>query len=107
MKINENKLPVKYALNIFKELDGYPTQTDFLYILLSGLSDQDEIENSFTLSKIWSFMKDVMSSKEELLNFLNFYSGNEECSMVIFSKMGLSKEKKPEESFRVIFNPWA
>jgi len=40
MKINRRKLPVKYSLEIYQDLSGYPTHQDLEYILLCSIEER-------------------------------------------------------------------
>jgi hypothetical protein len=107
MKINQNKLPVKYALNVYKEMQGFPSHMDLVYMLLSNLSDREEIENPFTPSQVWSYMKDGVGTINELHGFLDYVSDSADCPGAFLQKLEMTKGKKPEWQYKVLDNPWS
>lgn len=56
MRINKNNLPVKYALEVYKMVEGYPSTIDLLYEIVSILQDRDKLMEPFTSL---SMMKEV------------------------------------------------
>ena len=107
MKINQNKLPVKYALNVYKEMKEFPSHMDLVYMLLSNLSDREEIENPFTPSQVWSYMKDGVGTINELHGFLDYVSDPADCPGAFLQKLEMTKGKKPEWQYKVLDNPWS
>jgi len=106
MKINPRKLPVKYALNVYKELSTFPSHEDLTYMLLSYLSEKDDIEKPFTPSRVWACMKDGCGTISELEGFLEYASDPVDCPGAFLQKLDMSGGKKPERKFKVINNPW-
>jgi len=47
MKINRSKLPAKYALEVYKMVDGYPSTIDLLYEIVTVLEDRDKMDQVF------------------------------------------------------------
>jgi len=47
VKINRSKLPAKYALEVYKMVDGYPSTIDLLYEIVSVLEDRDKLTQAF------------------------------------------------------------
>lgn len=107
MKINQNKLPIKYALNVYKEMTSFPSHEDLTYMLLSNLSDREEIEKSFTPSQVWQYMKDGVGTIKDLHIFLDYVSDPVACPGAFLQKLEMSKGKKPEWQYKVINNPWS
>jgi hypothetical protein len=107
MKINQNKLPVKYALNVYKEMKEFPTHIDLVYMLLSNLSDREEIEKSFTPSQVWQYMKDGVGTINELQGFLDYVSDPVDCPGAFLQKLEMTQGRKPEWQYKVLDNPWA
>jgi len=70
LKINRRKLPVKYALEIYQDLKGYPSHQDLEYILVSALIDQNTQE--FTPESIWKRMKVALGTINDLRGFLEY-----------------------------------
>jgi len=79
-KINHRKLPVKYALEIYQDLKGYPSHQDLEYILVSTLEDQDMLEKDFTAAPIWKRMKIVLGTIKDLRGFLDYLSEDKETA---------------------------
>lgn len=107
MKINQSKLPVKYALNVYKEMPSFPSHEDLTYMLLSNLSDREEIENSFTPSQVWQYMKDGVGTIKDLQGFLDYVSDSADCPGAFLQKLEMTKGKKPEWQYKVLDNPWS
>lgn len=58
MRIDKNLLPAKYALEVYKMVDGYPSTIDLLYEIVSVLQERDKLEQPFVALDI---MKEVTS----------------------------------------------
>ena len=86
MRIDYNKLPVKYALEVYQELPGYPTAQDKKYILLRVLEEANLLETPFSSKDVWKGMKNCIPTLESLEEFLASLENDEECKVV--------KEKK-------------
>ncbi|MFM2010004.1 MAG: hypothetical protein RLZZ479_395 [Bacteroidota bacterium] len=107
MKINQNKLPIKYLLNVYKEMESFPSHTDLTYMLLSNLSDKEELNSPFTPSQVWPYMKDGVGTISELSGFLDYAADPEDCPGAFLQRIGLTSGKKPEMQYQVINNPWS
>jgi hypothetical protein len=107
MRINQEKLPVKYALNVYKEMPEFPSHMDLVYMLISNLTDREEIEKPFTPSQVWSYMKDGVGTIAELQGFLDYVSDPEDCPGAFLNKLGMTSSRKPEMQYQVLDNPWA
>lgn len=70
MKINRRKLPVKYALEIYQELPGYPSSQDFEYLLITALQEKELLEKDFTAEKVWPTLKHHMGIIQDARDFL-------------------------------------
>ena len=46
-RINRSKLPTKYALEVYKMVDGYPSTIDLLYEIVTVLEDRDKLTQAF------------------------------------------------------------
>lgn len=107
MKINPSNLPVKYALNVYRDMKEFPTHTDMVFMLLSSLSDRDEIDQPFTASQVWQYMKDGVGTIQELRGFLDYVSDSADCPTAFLQKMEMTRSKNPEQIYKVLDNPWA
>jgi len=47
MKINRSKLPAKYALEVYKMVDGYPSTIDLLYEIVNVLEERGKLDQAF------------------------------------------------------------
>lgn len=83
MKINRQKLPVKYALDVYSETPGFPSQTDLEYMLVSTLLEQNRIEAEFTAEHVWDYYKHCVGTISDLRAFLEqlFVDGAVDCSV--------------------------
>ena len=107
MKINPSNLPVKYALNVYREMKEFPTHTDLAFMLLSSLSDRDEIDQIFTSSYVWPYMKDGVGTIQELKGFLDYVSDPTDCPIAFLQRLDIIPGKNPEQTYKVIDNPWS
>lgn len=46
-RINRGKLPTKYALEVYKMVDGYPSTIDLLYEIVTVLEDREKLDQAF------------------------------------------------------------
>ena len=46
-RINRSKIPTKYALEVYKMVDGYPSTIDLLYEIVTVLEDRDKLDQAF------------------------------------------------------------
>lgn len=92
LKINKTQLPAKYALGVYKMVDGYPSTIDILYEVVTILEDRNLLENSFTSM---SLMKEVSARID----------GNDlEHSFDILVTDGWLSKK--ENAYTLIKHPW-
>lgn len=78
MKTNRDKLPVKYALEIYQEIDGYPTHIDLIYILIRTLEENNLINIEFSPENVWVDLKKCIGTLPKLHDFLqNLTEGND------------------------------
>jgi len=71
MRIDINKLPIKYALELYQELPSYPSPEDLEYMLVSALQEKDLLGVEFTAEQVWDYMKSAVPSLNELISFLD------------------------------------
>jgi hypothetical protein len=104
MRINPNKLEVKYALDIYKEIPGFPSHRDLTYILIRTLEDIHMLEQEFVAENIWVGMKTCMGTLADCRGFLEQVSSSENnTEEVLLEKVNTSKKGS---SYRLIRNPW-
>lgn len=105
MRINNNKLEIKYALELYKEVPGFPTHTDITYVLIRALEDTNIIEEDFLPEQIWHHMKSCMATINDLREFLEYISSKEKCSDE-FLLCEKTRNDKKGWYFKLIRNPW-
>jgi hypothetical protein len=71
MRINQNNLEIKYALELYKELPGFPTQKDLLYVLVSCLEEKDLIDKEFNADNVWSSLRTCYSNITDIRTYIN------------------------------------
>lgn len=101
MKINRKRLPVKYALEIYQDLAGYPSHQDLEYLLVSTLEDTNLLESDFTADKIWSGLKMALGTQKDLTKFLDHLS--EDKSIAEFN---VDLKKTSANSYRLDGHNW-
>jgi hypothetical protein len=105
MKINPNKLEVKYALELYKEVPGFPSHRDITYVMIRALEDKGLLEKEFNAGDIWSHMKMCFGTGKELHGFLDYVSSVDECPAeeLLLQKIGTDKNGG---IYKLIRNPW-
>jgi hypothetical protein len=105
MRINNNKLEIKYALELYKEVPGFPTQKDITYVMIRSLEDQNIIEQEFLAENIWNAMKTCVATISDLRKFLDQVSSATECGEigVLLEK---TKTSNKGDYYKLIRNPW-
>lgn len=98
MKINQSKLPIKYLLNVYQEMPGYPTYDDLCYALVSTLDDTTRLSKDFLPEQVWVGMKYHFTTIEELKEFLNKLSNPDGDSII--------KLEKNKDRFKLTYMPW-
>lgn len=74
LKINRNRLPAKYALEVYKMVDGYPSTIDLLYEVVTILEERKTLEDPFTAMSLMKEVntrvdgKDLEDSLEEMVS---------------------------------------
>ena len=99
MRINRNKLPVKYALEIYQELPGYPSTQDLEYILMTTLEEKELLEKDFTAERVWPIMKQHLGIIQDARDFLEELADESDSRDVKITKTSLN-------SYRVTSHSW-
>jgi len=97
MRINQNKLEVKYALDIYKEIPGFPSHTDITYVMIRALEDTNLVGEEFLPENIWHHMKTCMATMQDLRAFLD--TNTSLCEKTRADKKG--------SYYKLINNPWS
>ena len=92
LAIDRKKLPIKYALEVYKMVDGYPSSIDILYELVGILEDRASLYEEFTCISV---IKEV-STRET--------SKDLEESLTTLSNDGWLIKTK--EKYRLSNHPW-
>ena len=98
MNINQSKLPIKYLLNVYQEIPGYPTSDDLCYALVSTLDDTSRLSKDFLPEHAWVGMKHHFTTIEELRTFLDKLVNPESDSPI--------KLEKNKDRFKLTYMPW-
>lgn len=91
MRIDINKLPIKYALELYQELPSYPSPEDLEYLLVTALQEKDLLGVEFTAEQVWDYMKSAVATMKELRAFLDSLA----CC-----------DKVDEDSYLLSTHPW-
>jgi hypothetical protein len=100
MRINPNKLEVKYALELYHEIPGFPTQTDALYVMIRSLEDLNLIDKEFNADNMWSALRTCFGTITEIREFLDDLASGEDAYLE------RTQTDKRGGFFRLIRNPW-
>jgi hypothetical protein len=105
MRINPIKLEAKYALDVYQELPGFPSDRDRTYILMRSLEESGFLDKEFVAENIWNSMKSCFGTLKEFRSFLNSLSEDNEN---LQSEQLLKRNPSPEWKYcyRLIRNPW-
>lgn len=74
MRIDDSKLPIKYALGVFQKLPGYPSHQDLEYNLLRYLEERDHLGKPFKPEQLWHGFKNWVPTMNDLKGFLDYLS---------------------------------
>ena len=78
MRINEKKLPIKYLLEVYQELPGFPSHGDLEYCLIRYLEGANCLEKPFKVDQLWSVFKNYVGTINDLRGFLDYLSNPDE-----------------------------
>jgi hypothetical protein len=101
MKINPNRVEVKYALELYSEIPGFPSHTDILYVLIRSLEDQDLLDKDFYLENVWGALRNCVSTSTKAKNLLDEF-----CSAANPTLLKVSTDKK-NPAYKLLKNPWS
>jgi hypothetical protein len=104
MIINRRKLPVKYALEVYQELPGYPSHQDLEYILVWICQEKNLLEKKFTPDNLWSGMRNHLGTLEDLRSFLDYLANPDDPTVAKDFKVKI--EKLAENSYKLITHDW-
>lgn len=98
MRINEDKLPIKYILGIESTLEGYPTGLDILYHEVTLCHRYpDRYKGKFTLHAVNKYhFPDT--DKEHLISSIN--------ELVNEGLVEVTNEEGGKESYKILINPF-
>ena len=95
MKINEDKLPIKYIMGVEKDLPGYPTSLDVIHAQISmSAHNPDRYKQTFTLHAMKTYrfpevdeqhlVNSISEAIEEgLLEQTNYEEGKEAYNILL------------------------
>jgi len=98
MRINEDKIPIKYILGIESTLKGYPTGLDVLYHEISLCSKHpDRYKGKFTLHAVNKYhFQDT--TKEHLFKSIN--------DLVNEGLVEKTNQEEGNEAYKILINPF-
>lgn len=98
MRINEDKLPIKYILGIEASLDGYPTSLDVLHHEVSlCVKSPDRNKGTFTLHALNKYhFPDT--TREHLKRSVD--------ELVVEGLIEQTNQEEGKESYRILVNPF-
>lgn len=71
MKINKRKLPIKYTLDVYSEVPGYPSEQDLEYMTVAALEERGLLGVEFSIVQIWDSFKHCLGTIENLRGFMD------------------------------------
>ena len=77
MRIDRKKLKLKWALDLYQELEGFPTREDCLYLLVKTLEENEMLDKEFNIHNVWGGMKSLHHNGVNIQNFLESISDAE------------------------------
>ena len=108
MTINQNKLEVKYALDIYSEIPGFPTHTDRIYVMIRSLEEGDEegtwLDREFRAENIWGPMRSCIATLKDFRVFLDSIADEGLPENELFLQK--TRTAKSHSYYRLIRNPW-
>ena len=103
MRINRDKLPVKYALEVYPEIPGYPSHSDLEHVLLSTLQDKGLLGKEFTAEQVWDGMRHVQGTLADLRGFLDYLFQPDDGNTADFNIKG---HKPSSTTYNVSTHSW-
>ena len=108
MRINQNKLEVKYALEIYNEVPGFPSHTDRVYVMIRALEEGDEdgtwLDREFVAENNWGQMKSCIGTLKEFRDFLDSIADDTlPPDELLLQK---TRTERSKGYYRLIRNPW-
>jgi hypothetical protein len=104
LRINRQKLPVKYALEVFQELSSYPSQHDYEYLLVSTLENSELLGKEFVAENIWPVFRSHMGTLKDCREFLeNTFNSTNPNELNDFNVKG---KKLSKNSYIVEWHRW-
>ena len=104
MKINRNKLPIKYNLEIYQEMPGFASHQDLEYMLVNVLENRGMLEKDFNPSNLWQGMRSALGTIEDLRGFLEHLANPDDPSDKI--DFNVSIEKIGHDKYRLVSHRW-
>ncbi len=99
LKINENKLKVKYVLGNYKVIEGYPTSEDIMYFLMQWVIGQDK-KTEYIFHDSW-LMNELNIDKNLKDDFLSKID-----SLVKDNTLSFNKETNIKKYYKIEKNPF-
>jgi len=104
VKINRNKLPVKYNLEIYQEMPNFGSHQDLEYMLVNTLENRGMLEKVFNPSNVWQGMRSALGTSEDLRAFLDYLAQPDDPKDKIDFKVSLLK--KGHDKYQLESHKW-
>lgn len=91
-KVNERKLPIKYLLEVYQELPGFPSHSDLEYYLIRYLEERDHLDKPFKAEQLWYGFKSYLGTMDCLRGFLEYLSNPDNPTDKLFFNVQLAKK---------------
>ena len=98
MKINYDKVPLKYVLGLYQEIAGYPTQTDLEFALATALEEKGLMTSDFLAEQVWPVMKYHLGTIAEVETLLEELSKKKRSGDLKLEKVG--------KRYKLIYLQW-
>ena len=98
MKINEDKLPIKYVMGVEKDLPGYPTSLDVIYAHISmSVRNPDRYKRTFTLHAMKTYRFPEVD-EQHLVNSIN--------EAIEDGLLEQTNYEEGKEAYNILLNPF-
>lgn len=98
MSFELNDIKVKYVLGIYKDVEGYPTSEDILYLMVKRAADKGRNLNDVTFTSTQLYKKLGEVDETILQASLD--------QMIADKVIDVKRETKDAISYRILINPY-
>lgn len=98
MRINEDKLPIKYVMGVEKDLPGYPNALDIIHAqIVMCVRNPDRYKNTFTLHALKTYRFPEVGV-EHLVTSLN--------DAIEQGVLEQTNQEECKEAYKILINPF-